>query len=48
MAETSCPQESADPLPADTTCSVPQQREPSAEYTPWGTPWHHLTAPLPD
>ena len=35
---TSGPQESAGPLPAATTCSVPQQQEPSAEYVPWGHP----------
>ena len=38
MTETSGPQESADPLPAATTCSVPQQRKPSTEYVPGGHP----------
>ena len=38
MTETSGPQESADPLPAAKTCSVPQQQEPSTEYTPGGHP----------
>ena len=38
MTETSGPQESADPLPAATTCSVPEQREPSMEYLPGGHP----------
>ena len=38
MTETSGPQESADPLPAATTCSVPQQREPSTDYMPGGHP----------
>ena len=32
MAETSGPQESAGPVPAAKTCSVPQQQEPSTEY----------------
>ena len=36
MTETSGPQQSADALPAATTCSVPQQREPSTEYVPGG------------
>ena len=47
MTGTSGPQESANPLPAATTCSVPHQQEPSTEYVP-GVPWHHLTAPLRD
>ena len=36
MTETSGPQESHDPLPAATTGSMPQQREPSTEYAPGG------------
>ena len=47
MTGTSGPQESAGQLPAATTCSVPQQQEPSRVCAS-GTPWHHLTAPLPD
>ena len=38
MTETSGPQESADPLPATTTWSVPQQREPFTEYALEGHP----------
>ena len=38
MTETSGPQESADQLPAATTCSVPQQQEPSTEGVPRGHP----------
>ena len=38
MTGTSGPQESASPLPAATTCSVPQQQEPSTEYVPGGHP----------
>ena len=38
MTGTSGPQESAGPLPATTTCSVPQQQEPSTEYVPGGHP----------
>ena len=38
MTGTSGPQESAGPLPAAATCSVPQQQEPSAEYVPGGHP----------
>ena len=38
MTETSSPQESADPLPAATTRSVPQEQEPSTEYVTWGHP----------
>ena len=38
MTGTSSPQESDDPLPANATCSVPQQREPSTEYVPAGQP----------
>ena len=45
MTGTSGPQESAGPLPAATTCSVPQQQEPSTEYVPWGHP--STTSPHP-
>ena len=38
MTGASGPQESPGPLPAATPCSVPQQREPSTEYLPWGHP----------
>ena len=38
MTGISGPQESAGPLPAATTCSVPQQQEPSTEYAPGGHP----------
>ena len=38
MTETSLPQESDDPLPAATTRSMPQQRQPSTEYAPGGHP----------
>ena len=34
MTGTSGPQEYDDPLSAATTCSMPQQREPSTEYAP--------------
>ena len=34
VTDTSDPQESEDPLPATTTCSMPQQREPSTGYVP--------------
>ena len=47
MTEASGPQESADPLPAATTCSVPQQREPSTEYTPGGHPGTTSRHPSP-
>ena len=36
MTETSGPQESDEPLPAGTICSMPQQWEPSTEYPPGG------------
>ena len=32
------PQESDDPLPAATTCSMPEQRQPSTGYVPGGHP----------
>ena len=48
MTGTSGPQESASPLPAATTCSVPRERRALHGVCPWGTPWHHLTAPLSD
>ena len=48
MTETSGPQESADPLPAATTCSVPQQREPSTEYAPGGHPGTTSRHPSPN
>ena len=38
MTGTSGPQESAGPLPAAKTCSVPQQQQPSTEYVPEGHP----------
>ena len=38
MTGTSGSQESAGPLPAATTCSVPQQQEPSTDYVPGGHP----------
>ena len=38
MTETSGPQESDDPLPAASTCSMPQQQEPSTGYVPGGHP----------
>ena len=47
MTETSGPQESADPLPAAKTCSVPQQREPSTEYVPGGQPGTTSRHPSP-
>ena len=47
MTETSGSQESADPLPAATTCSVPQQREPSTEYVPGGHPGTTSRHPSP-
>ena len=47
MTETSAPQESNDPLPAATTCSMPQQQKPSTGYVPGGhpgaTPGHPFT-----
>ena len=47
MTETSGPQESADPLPTATTCSVPQQREPPTEYVPGGHPGTTSQHPSP-
>ena len=47
MTGTSGPQESAGPLPAATTCSMPQQQEPSAEYVPWGHPGTTSRHPSP-
>ena len=47
MIETSGPQESADPLPAARTCSVPQQQEPSTEYVPRGHPGTTSRHPSP-
>ena len=47
MTETSSPKESADPLLATTTCSVPQQREPSTEYVPGGHPGTTSRHPSP-
>ena len=47
MTETSGPQESHDPLPAATTCSVPGQREPSTVYAPWGHPGTTSRHPSP-
>ena len=47
MTVTSGPQESADPLPAATTRSVPQQREPSTEYAPGGHPGTTTRHPSP-
>ena len=38
MTGASGPQESAGPLPAATTCLLPQQQEPSTEYLPGGHP----------
>ena len=38
MTETSDPEGSDDPLPAATTCWMPQQREPSKGYAPGGHP----------
>ena len=47
MTGTSGPQESAGPLPAATTCSVPQQKEPSTEYVPGGHPGTTSAHPSP-
>ena len=47
MTETSDPQESDDPLPTTTTCSMPQQQEPSTGYVPWGDPGTTLGHPSP-
>ena len=47
MTETSGPQESDDPLLAVTTCSMPQQREPSTEYAPGGHPGTTSRHPSP-
>ena len=47
MTGTSGPQESAGPLPAATTCSVPQQQEPSKEYVPGGHPGTTSRQPSP-
>ena len=47
MTGTSGPQESAGPLPAATTCSVPQQQEPSTEYVPGGHPGTTSRHPSP-
>ena len=47
MAETSGPQESADPLPAATTSSVTQQQEPSTEYVPGRHPGTTSRHPSP-
>ena len=47
MTETSGPQESADPLLAATTCSMPQQREPSTKYVPGGHPGTTSRYPSP-
>ena len=47
MTETSGPQESDDPLPAATTCLVPQQREPSTNYAPGGHPGTNSRHPSP-
>ena len=47
MTETPGPQESADPLPAATICSVPQQRGPSTEYVPGGHPGTTSRHPSP-
>ena len=47
MTGTSGPQEPAGPLPAATTCSVPQQQEPSTEYVPGGHPGTTSRHPSP-
>ena len=47
MTETSGPQESDDPVPAATTCSMPQQRELSTEYAPGGHPGTTSRHPSP-
>ena len=47
MTETSGPQEFADPLPAASTCFVPQQREPFTEYAPGGHPGTTSRHPSP-
>ena len=47
MTETSDPQESGDPLPATTTCSTPQPRQPSTGYVPGGHPGTNPGHPSP-
>ena len=47
MTETSGPQESAEPLPAATTCSVPEQQVLSTEYAPGGHPGTTSRHPSP-
>ena len=47
MTGTSGPQESAGPVPAATTCSVPQQQGPSTEYVYGGYPGTTSRHPSP-
>ena len=47
MTETSDPQESNDLLPPTTTCSMPQQGEPSTGYVPGGHPGTTPGHPFP-